>query len=63
MTEIRFVMPGDIQNAYIPLNGSSGAVEKLLACMDTFKLKQPAPANPQNNPPAEAPKKSLGQDI
>lgn len=59
MAEIRFVMPGDIQNAYIPLNGSGGAVEKMLACMDVFKTKQPAPANP----PAEQPKKSLGQDV
>jgi len=46
MTEIRFVMPGDIQNAYIPLNGSSAAVDKLLACMDVYKVKQPAPAAP-----------------
>lgn len=61
MAEIRFVMPGDIQNAYVPLNGSSGAVDKLLACMDAFETKQPAPA--PNTPPAEQPKKSLGQEI
>lgn len=59
MTEIRFIMPGDIQNAYVPLNGSSQAVDKLLACIDAFEKKQPAPANL----PAEQPKKSLGQEI
>ena len=44
MAEIRFIMPGDIQNAYVPLNGSSDAVDKLLVCMDVFEKKQPAPA-------------------
>jgi hypothetical protein len=61
MAEMRFVMPGDIQNAYVTLNGSSGAVDKLLACIDTFEKKRPAPAPAQ--PPADQPKKSLGQEI
>lgn len=59
MVEIQFIMPGDIENAFVPLDGSSVAVEKLLECIDTFEKKRPAPAQPQS----DQPKKSLGQDI
>lgn len=45
MSELRFIMPGDIGNAYVPLNGSTAAVEQLLQCMDTFKNYKP-----KNNP-------------
>ena len=58
MTEIRFIMPGDIGNAFIPLNGSSAAVEKLVQCIDAFKT---APIN-QNTAPLQQ-EKVPGQDI
>lgn len=58
-SEIRFIMPGDIQNSYIPLDGATIAVEKLEECVDVFEKKRPAPAQP----PADQPKKSLGQEI
>jgi hypothetical protein len=32
--EIALIMPGDIENAYIPLDGSSRATELLADCID-----------------------------
>jgi hypothetical protein len=58
MTEIRFIMPGDIGNAFIPLNGSTAAIEKLVQCLDAYKA---APSN-QNTAPLQQ-GKVPGQDI
>ena len=58
MTEIRFIMPGDIGNAFIPLNGSTAATEKLVQCLDAYKA---APSN-QNTAPLQQ-GKVPGQDI
>ncbi len=58
MGEMRIIMPGDIQPAYIPLQGSSAAVERLLACIDEAEKVLPRvdePKQPQQKVP--------GQDI
>lgn len=60
MTEMRLLMPGDIQIAYIPLDGSSATVDKLLACIDEAKKVLPKLDAP---PAAIEQKKSLGQEI
>ena len=60
MSEMRIIMPGDIQPAYIPLNGSTAAVEKLLACLDASK--NISTTKPDTKPLEQKPKVP-GQDI
>jgi hypothetical protein len=64
MSEMRILMPGDIQPAYIPLDGSTAAVQKLLACMDAAKAIPPIDTAPLEQAPKqqeqpEAPKQSI----
>lgn len=33
-SELRLIMPGDIENAYVPLEGSSYAIELIAECID-----------------------------
>lgn len=45
-SELNFVMPGDIENAYIPLDGSSRAIEIFAECIeksDQVKLSDVVP--------------------
>jgi hypothetical protein len=65
MSEMRILMPGDIQPAYIPLDGSTAAVQKLLACLDESKKLPPidtAPLEQKPNAEGQQPKVP-GQDI
>jgi hypothetical protein len=57
MSELRILMPGDIQPAYIPLDGSTAAVDKILSCIDTAKKSLSSNAAPTETP------KVPGQDI
>lgn len=57
MKELRLLMPGDIGNAVIPLEGSSGAIQKLAECIQESKKLPPA-----SSTAPEAPKVP-GQDI
>lgn len=52
---IKFIMPGNIGTATIPLTGSTDAIGKMLECMDAAKNLH------SNNEPQqdEAPKQSL----
>lgn len=65
MGEMRIIMPGDIQPAYIPLNGSTAAVQKLLACLDAAKNASSAPntapleQTPENAQKPKAPEQSI----
>ena len=59
MGEIRIMMPGDIGNAIIPLQGSTAAVQQLLDCMDAAKNAPP----PASTVPAPQQQKVPGQDI
>ena len=59
MSQMRIIMPGDIQAAFIPLDGSTAAVDKLLACIDAAKRALPS----SNTPPETEKPKVPGQDI
>jgi hypothetical protein len=65
MSEMRILMPGDIQPAYIPLDGSTAAVEKLLACLDAAKKLPPVDTTPlEQKPNTEGQQPKVpGQDI
>lgn len=57
MSEMRIVMPGDIQSAYIPLEGSSATIDNMLACIEEAKKVLPkageTPPVQQQKPPGQ----------